>query len=248
MPRSISMQVEHEFALLYQRCQPYTMVDLQRCHTLYTATRYVIEHGIPGDLVECGVWRGGCSMLMAMVAAARQATRDLLLFDTFTGMTQPCEHDINAKGESAEAKWQANQKGEHNEWCFAPLDEVRRNMAGTGYDPQRIHYVRGPVEETLPHAAPEQIAVLRLDTDFYQSTYHELVHLYPRLAVGGVLILDDYHHWQGQQKALQQYFTEQGIGMMLTYASTSAVGVKTAPVGLSRQERKGAPVTISQAG
>ena len=234
---SIALQVEREFAEYYQRCQPYTMVDLQKCHAVYWAARYVIEHGIPGDLVECGVWKGGCAMLMAMVAAARNATREIYLYDTFAGMSRPSEHDIRQNGEPAASKWQAGQTESHNEWCFAPLSEVQENMVATGYDPRLIHFVKGLVEETIPKSAPSQISVLRLDTDFYESTCHELVHLYPRLAVGGVLILDDYHCWQGQREALDRYFAEQGIGMMLSFTSTSATGVKVAPAGLSQQER-----------
>ncbi len=234
---SIQMQVDREFVAYYNRCQPHTMVDLQKCHSLYCAARYVIEHDIPGDLVECGVWKGGCAMLMAMVAATRNARRGLYLYDTYAGMTCPNEHDVRQNGEPAASKWQANQAEDHNEWCFAPLHEVQANMATTGYDPQLIHYVKGPVEETIPENVPEQISVLRLDTDFYESTYHELVHLYPRLAVGGVLILDDYHCWQGQERALKRYFAEQGIGMMLSFVTTSATGVKVSPTGLSRQEK-----------
>jgi len=238
MTQPTRMQIEVEFMQMYERCRPYTMVDILKCHNLYTATRYVLQHDIPGDLVECGVWRGGCAMLMAMVATARGADRELFLFDTFAGMTRPGEHDIRSNGEPAAVKWQASEKAHHNEWCFASLDEVQRNMASTGYDPQRLRFVRGPVEETLPDAAPEKIAVLRLDTDFYESSYHELRHLYPRLAVGGVLILDDYHLWDGQRRAVQQYFAEQGIGMMLNNVSASAVGVKCAPAGLSLPERE----------
>ena len=83
-------------------------------------------------------------------------------------------------------------------------------LHGTGYPPERIHFVRGPVEETLPAGAPDEIALLRLDTDWYESTRHELEHLYPRLAAGGVLLVDDYGHWEGARKAVDEYFADHG--------------------------------------
>ena len=237
MANQTSIQLEREFIDLYKQVQPETMVDLMMCYDLYTAVRYVVQAGIGGALAECGVWRGGCSMLMALTAARYQAAdRDLFLYDTYTGMTEPCEHDVRHSGEPAHGKWQEHQRDEHNDWCFAPLEQVRQNMARTGYPQDRVHLIKGPVEETIPQHVPDQIALLRLDTDFYESTYHELVHLYPRLAPGGVVILDDYTCWQGQRRATNRYFTEQGVVINLTLHSTGASGVKVAPHGLSRDE------------
>jgi len=92
--------------------------------------------------------------------------------------------------------------------CYSPLEEVKRNMEATGYPPAQISYIKGKVEDTLPAEAPAQIAVLRLDTDWYESTRHELVHLYPRLSPGGVLIIDDYGYWTGARKAVDEYFRD----------------------------------------
>lgn len=76
----------------------------------------------------------------------------------------------------------------------------------TGYDPAKLIFVKGKVEETLPESAPEKIALVRLNTDWYESKRHELVQLYPRVSAGGVLIIDDYGHWLGSQKATDEYF------------------------------------------
>jgi hypothetical protein len=100
-------------------------------------------------------------------------------------------------------------------WCYSSLDEVRSNMVRTGYPVDRMRFVKGKVEDSIPGQAPAQIALLRLDTDFYESTYHELRHLYPRLAPGGVLIIDDYGHWAGARKATDQYFAELGRPVLL---------------------------------
>jgi O-methyltransferase len=92
---------------------------------------------------------------------------------------------------------------------------VRQAVLSTGYDAARLHFVKGKVEDTLPAEAPPQICLLRLDTDWYESTRHELRHLYPRLARGGVLIIDDYGHWQGARQATDEYLAEQRIPLLL---------------------------------
>jgi O-methyltransferase len=117
-------------------------------------------------------------------------------------------------GESAEAVLARESKGS-NFWARAPLDEVRDVMYALPYPQAQIHFVKGKVEETIPDQAPAQIALLRLDTDWYESTRHELVHLYPRLAPGGVLILDDYGWWRGAGRATDEYFQENGPAPLL---------------------------------
>ena len=101
------------------------------------------------------------------------------------------------------------------------LDEVTRNVLGTGYPADRVRFVEGLVEDTIPEQAPEEIAVLRLDTDWYESTRHQLVHLYPRLSSGGVLILDDYGCWLGARQAVDEYIEEHGLHLLLTRIDSS---------------------------
>jgi hypothetical protein len=94
-----------------------------------------------------------------------------------------------------------------NEWCVAGVQSVRKNVLSTGYPEEKLHLVQGKVEDTLPAAAPERIALLRLDTDWYESTRHELVHLYPRLVPNGVLIIDDYGDWVGAKEAVDEFLS-----------------------------------------
>jgi hypothetical protein len=156
-------------------------------------------------------------MIAAMaLAAAGDTARELWLYDTYEGMSAPTAEDRDWRGISAA---DLLRKGEdHKEtsvWCYSSLDEVRSNMVRTGYPVDRMRFVKGKVEDSIPGQAPAQIALLRLDTDFYESTYHELRHLYPRLAPGGVLIIDDYGHWAGARKATDQYFAELGRPILL---------------------------------
>ena len=147
----------------------------------------------------------------------QQADRELFLYDTFEGMPRPGELDVSFRGQRAWRKFERRRRGEDaSTWCRAGVEEVRRVLEGTGYDSAKLRLIQGKVEETIPRHAPDSIALLRLDTDWYESTRHELRHLYPRLVPGGVLIVDDYGHWQGARKATDEYLEENGIHLLLT--------------------------------
>ena len=196
----------------------YTMTSSERVHQLVSAVRYIVARGIEGDFVECGVWRGGSSMAMALTLSdLGHADRDLYLYDTFEGMSAPTDADIAFDGNPAEKTFRDRQiSNDSSDWCRSPIDEVEANLAATGYPASKIHFIKGKVEHTIPDQMPPgPVAILRLDTDWYESTRHELQHLYPRLAKGGVLIIDDYGHWAGARKAVDEYFAEQGLNLFL---------------------------------
>ena len=228
---SIAATLDPTDAAILAAVRSRTMVGADRLAAVVDAARYVVRHGIPGALVECGVWRGGCAMAMAMAVIDEsehvgvQLDRDLWLYDTFTGMTAPTEVDVTHTGMTAEAVLARFAPGDPRLACA--LEEVRANVELTDWPPERAHFVVGPVEETLPGAAPESIALLRLDTDWYASTRHELEHLFPRLVPGGVLIIDDYGHWQGSRRAVDEYFAAHGVRMLLARTDyTGRMGVK----------------------
>ena len=210
-----ALDLSPELARIIDSCRPYTMTSLERMASLHDAARYVAINNIPGALVECGVWRGGSAMNMAMtILGCGASPRDLWLFDTYSGMTKPSERDVDVYGRTATAKFEKMTQGERK-WLDASVDDVRENMRSTGYPVERVHLIEGMVEETIPSRAPEQIALLRLDTDWFDSTKHELEHLFPRLTAGGVLILDDYGHWQGARQATDEYFARHGLNPLL---------------------------------
>jgi O-methyltransferase len=202
-----------DFERLYKTVRPYTMTTWERLYGAYQAIEYVMKNGIQGSIVECGVWKGGSSMMMALALQHfGDTSREMYLFDTFAGMTPPTEAD----GSRAQTMWAAGEAGPINTMCYSSLAEVKANMLSTGYPPDRIHFVQGAVEKTIPGTIPGQIAVLRLDTDWYESTYHELTHLYPRLARHGTLIIDDYGDWEGARRAVDQYFGERSVKPLLS--------------------------------
>jgi O-methyltransferase len=206
-----------EFLRLVERVQPYTMTSPERIHALYQATRYVSRAGVPGAVVECGVWRGGGMLVVAQALLdAGDTERDLYLFDTFRGMMPPGAEDLRYDGTSARRVLdRADPNDQASEWCVASLDDVRRTLSLVPYPEDRIHLVEGPVATTLPAAAPGHVALLRLDTDWYESTRHELEHLYPRIPPGGVLLVDDYGYWKGARKAVDEYLSEHDIALLL---------------------------------
>jgi O-methyltransferase len=215
------------------RVKNYTMTTPERLNGLCEAVRYLTAACIEGDVVECGVWKGGSMMAVAeMLGRFGDHSRQLHLFDTFEGMSEPTEHDVSFRGDAAVATLESQrEKDPEFQWCSSSLDEVRGHMRSTRYPSDKVHFVPGKVEDTIPGHAPEKIALLRLDTDWYESTRHELEHLFPRLTDGGVLIIDDYGHWQGARQAVDEYFANHGVAMLLNRLDyTGRIGIHHAEV------------------
>lgn len=227
---SVPPDFDEQTARIFRAVAAYTMTSAERVEALVNAVRYIVANGVAGDIVECGVWRGGSSMAAAlMLKELRDERRHLHLYDTFEGMSPPTEEDVTLDGIAAKGKFVDRQLSEESsDWCRATLDEVRLNVAGTGYPADRLHFIKGKVEATLPASMPAgPIALLRLDTDWYESTRHELVHLYPRLVRGGVLIIDDYGHWAGARKAVDEYFAAHPPALLLNRIDyTARIAVK----------------------
>jgi O-methyltransferase len=200
----------------------------ERLFATIMACRYVAERDIQGDFVECGVWRGGNSIIAADVFKNLASRRGVWLFDTFAGMTAPTAADVDSRGESADEKYAHSMRGDYNEWCYAPLEEVQANFSKVGLLTERVKFVKGDVAKTLSGSAemPGVISVLRLDTDWYESTKVELEILYPKLAIGGVLIIDDYGHWGGSRKAVDEYFANRSRPFLQYIDHTARIGIK----------------------
>lgn len=185
----------------------------------FDAIRYVMDNNIDGPIVECGVGEGNFEAVCITELMGRNLTRDIYMFDTFKGLTAPGVNDYTAE-ETPFYKMTNNEVVEEwnkhvvtdglNNWCYCSLERVQDRLNEFGYDQSKLHYVAGDVMETLavPSNIPDQIALLRLDTDWYESSKFELQQLYSKVVSGGLIIFDDYHHWMGQKKAVDEFFVE----------------------------------------
>lgn len=211
---------------ILREVSPYTRTRAEKKYALYLATRYIVENKIPGAVVECGVWRGGSMHLVARTLdAIGDTSRELYLFDTFEGMTPPTDKDVTFTGKPV-AELLEGQPKTARIWAVASLEDVKQGFEKVPYPDDKIHFVKGTVEETLPGQAPDEIAILRLDTDWYESTRHELVTLYDRLVPGGVLIIDDYGSFQGAKQAVDEFVAETGARLLLIPIGPGRIAVK----------------------
>lgn len=211
LPGAFSPSMDRDFRRIVRKVCPYTVSSIARMHALYESVQRIVKTGTPGDLVECGVWRGGSMMLAAeTLSRCGDTSRKIYLYDTFRGMSEPSDNDVTFYGFSARTKWDWNKTGKYNRWFYAPVSEVRQNMEKTSYPAGQFVYAPGDLLEPLPQEPPSRISLLRVDVDFYQATRRALELFYPRLVKGGILLMDDYGHWQGARKAGDEFFAAFG--------------------------------------
>ncbi len=210
---------DRAYAEIFDKVAPYTMTardGLETTYSLFQSVKYICQNKIPGDIVECGVWRGGSMMLVAYALDYfGNRSRDLYLYDTFAGMTEPSEIDIDFDNVAYKPRWK-QITGVGGMMGFGDtVGGVKANLLRTGYPELRMHFIVGDVMETIPATRPSHISLLRLDTDWYQSTLHELEHLYDLLVPHGVLIIDDYGWCRGSRKAADEFFARQPFKPMM---------------------------------
>ena len=203
-----------KFLEIVDEVRPNTMVGIERLYSLWCSVNYIVKNNIDGDIVECGVWRGGCCELIAKTLVSLGSTsRKIYMYDTFEGMSVPDEIDVtyDGKTKAKEIMLEMQKEGSYEygekNWCESPIQHVYSVMVKTGYPMENVCLVKGKVEDTIPNVMPNHICILRLDTDWYESTKHEMLHLYKNLSQGGVLISDDYYYWAGCKKAIDEYFS-----------------------------------------
>ena len=208
---------EKEISKIIGVCQPFTSTNKKRQLELIEKTIQCVEN-IGGDYVETGVFRGGSSMSMASVLKHYDKLQTLWMYDTFEGMPEPNKDEVKLCGNKSALQIYKDRSGD---WCRCSLDTVNKNMAKhIGYP--YVRYIKGMVEDTLPKHKPNKIALLRLDTDFYESTAVSLEYLYPRLVSGGYILIDDYGAFSGCRKAVDDYFKNKLP--KLEYKDPSAIG------------------------
>ena len=208
---------------IWKTVKSYTMTSAQRVNCLLEAVDYIVRNDISGDFVECGVWRGGSVMAIALkLQELGVIDRTIHLYDTFSGMTDPTNFDETISTRELASKFlnQANsnlvkQRFSRDVRAIALRKEVEDNLRMIEYPFEKFHFIEGPVETTLSSGFSKPICLLRLDTDFYESTKIELEVLFPRLVTAGILIIDDYGYWLGARKAVDEYFQKNDTKIFL---------------------------------
>ena len=185
-----------------------TICNEARLWAAISSVNHVVKNDIPGDIVECGVWRGGCSLAMALKLKELNSNKKLFLFDTYQGMTEPSLYDKKPyKKLNVLKKFNKLNKKTHNEWCYASISDVKYQFNCFNLL-DKVTFIEGDIRQTLinPSNLPSKISILRLDTDFHDSTECSLQNLFPLLEKNGICLIDDYGCWEGARKAVDDYF------------------------------------------
>lgn len=186
----------------------YTLTSPEALESVVTLTLHAIDTEIPGDLVECGTWMGGCSfaMLLAQRYAYGEIRRPVWMYDSFEGMSPPSPEDGSHAAKWYETAETLPKDRASNEWCIAPLEAVREHIAELkleGYALLRP----GWLADTLPKNKPRQIALLRIDCDWYDPVKAVWEELEPNVSPGAPIIIDDYYAWEGATLATHEYLS-----------------------------------------
>jgi hypothetical protein len=177
----------------------FTLLGLPRLRNLRALIEAALREGIPGDVMECGVWRGGATIYMRAVLAAHRVTdRNVWVADSFAGLP-----DVGHDGDAGDKEFWAPLAGQ----LAVSLTDVQRNFGLFGLLDDRVRFLPGWFNETLHTAPIDQLAVLRLDGDLYESTLTALTHLYPKVSPGGYVSIDDYH-FETCRRAVTEYLAE----------------------------------------
>jgi O-methyltransferase len=194
-----------EYSQIYRKIRPYTLCGNARLRCLYAAVRRIAENNIPGDLVECGTARGGSAALMGLTAKSIGAKQILWVFDTFEGLPPPTSDDSNY--EVAKRYTGA---------CYGSLDDVAALFKALDISAE-TKLVKGLFQNTLAAPCLDSIALLHIDADWYTSVKICLERLYDRVSPGGIIQFDDYGHWPGARKAVDEFLRARSIDSPLRY-------------------------------
>lgn len=207
-----------------------TMGSIEKLIDTALACKYILNKNIDGDFVECGVWRGGHSILAKKILELNNSNKKVWMFDTFSGMTEPTEVDKKfSSKDKAIKKYTETLNNDFSRWCYSSIEEVKDNCKKASLNLTGINFIKGDILDKLENTKlPNKISFLRLDTDWYESTKKELEYLYPLLVKHGVITIDDYGSWEGSKKAVDEYFLKNNIHLFLqavTHSQRTAIKV-----------------------
>jgi O-methyltransferase len=181
----------------------HTMIGLKRLESIKNRVEIVLTEGVPGDFIETGVWRGGASIFMrAILLAYGVKDRTVWVADSFQGLPAP---DAEKYPADKEARWHVP------EFLAISLEQVQENFAKYNLLDEQVRFLKGWFKDSLPKAPINQLALIRLDGDMYESTMDALTNLYPKLSTGGFVIVDDYGSVEACRQAITDFRSKHGI-------------------------------------
>jgi hypothetical protein len=191
----------------------YTMSGYRRFSNIYDLSEMVEKESISGAFVECGVWKGGCAATMAYIARKYNSDRKIWLFDSFEGLPKPSEKD----GIAAKSRMTMNVKEETRK-CIASVKDIEEIFfKKLKIERKKVLIRKGWFQNVLPNVKDEigAIAILRIDADWYESTKSCFDNLYDNVVPGGYVVIDDYGHWEGCRKAVDEFLESRNISVEL---------------------------------
>ncbi|MDQ3025079.1 MAG: TylF/MycF family methyltransferase [Pseudomonadota bacterium] len=203
LTRSRPMAQERRSQGLDNNPGAHTMIGLERLTNIQRCVQSVLDERIPGDLLEAGVWRGGATAFMrAILKANGVQDRIVWVADSFEGLPEPDEH-----------RYPQDKGDTHHtyEWLAISMEEVKETFRTYDLLDDQVRFLKGWFKDSLPTAPIDRLAVVRLDGDMYQSTMEALVNLYPKLSIGGYIILDDWGFIPACRQAIDDYRSQHGI-------------------------------------
>lgn len=190
---------------IYEKCKPFTMLSKERIYANIDSVVNIVNNNIFGDIIEIGVWKGGSILSMILALEELDVSRNIKLYDTFSGMTEPTSKDYQINdGVSADAL-----KNDQLIKAYCELEEVKRNIFNNTKLEHNIEFIKGDICNA--EIFPQSISILRLDTDWYESTKYELEKFYPLVSNNGIIIIDDYGHWAGSKLAVDEFIKNKNI-------------------------------------
>ena len=181
---------------LFRRVAPYTLVSREKLAALCRMIATLEREGVPGAIVECGVFKGGAAAVMAR----ETGRRDVYLFDSFEGLPAPGPED----GDIARRQFEPG-------WCASTESDVAQAFAAAGAPTAGLHLVKGWFADTFPRTDVPAIALLHVDADWYDSVRLCLETWFDRIVPGGFLVLDDYARWEGCTRATDEFLRSRGL-------------------------------------
>lgn len=211
---------------LFLKVKPYTMVSLYRLQNIYKLARTVEKNSLVGAFVECGVWRGGCSAVMAYAAKEAQSNRKIWLFDSFRGLPEPTKKDGSRARVFSSNRTSGSLRTINKN--VGTVMHVKKILSKLNVDINNVEIRKGWFQNTLPKAKKEieNIAILRLDSDWYESTKACLENLYDLVVKGGFVVIDDYGTWEGCRKAVDNFIKKRGLRVKLIWVDNAEVYFK----------------------